>query len=74
MNKEYALSLITKDKYLTIDDLRYNQKMGIMLSKEEFAEFLALKDELVGEQLDITRSLPLKTFNSKHCFYVKFSV
>ena len=70
MNKEYALSLITKNKYLTIDDLRYNQKMGIMLSKEEFAEFLALKDQLVGEQLDIMRSLPLKTFNSKHCFYV----
>ena len=70
MNKEYALGLITKNKYPTIDDLRYNQKMGIMLSKEGFAEFLALKDQFVEERFDIMRPLPLKTFNSKHCFYV----
>lgn len=70
MNKEYAISLISNDKYDSIDDLRYNQKVGIMLSKEEFAEFLTLKDQLVEEQFDMMRPLPLKTFNSKYCYFV----
>lgn len=70
MNKEYAKSLISSNKYYSIDDLRYNQKVGIMLSKEEFAEFLLLKDQLVEEHFPAMRALPLKTFNSKHCFFV----
>lgn len=70
MDKAYALNLIMKDKYYTIDDLRYNQKVGIMLSKDEFSEFLTLKDKLVEDDIEMIKALPLKTFNSKHCFYV----
>ena len=70
MNKDFAISLILNNRYYSIDDLRYNQKVGIMLSKEQFAEFLALKDQLLEEQFKPMYSLPLKTFNSKHCFFV----
>lgn len=70
MDKQKAIALIIGDRYHSIDDLRYNQKVGIMLSKDEFEHFLALKDELVEEGFEPMRALPLKTFNSKHCFYV----
>lgn len=70
MDKRKAIALIIGDRYHSIDDLRYNQKVGIMLSKDEFEHFLALKDELVEEGFEPMRALPLKTFNSKHCFYV----
>ena len=70
MNKERAIALILGDKYHSIDDLRYNQKIGIMLSKDEFEHFLAFKDGFVEEDFEPMKALPLKTFNSKHCFYV----
>ena len=70
MEKIQVENLIIGEKYYTIDDLRYNQKIGIMLSKENFEQFLALKDELVDEGREYIESIPLKTFNSKHCFYV----
>lgn len=70
MNKEYVLDLISRNEYPTIDDLRYNKKMGIMLSKEEFADFLKQKEILIEEGCDIMCSLPLKTFNSPCCFFV----
>ena len=65
MDKNYALDLITRNNYLAIDDLRYNQKMGVMLSKEEFENFLIQKDNLIKENCDIMCQLPLKTFNSQ---------
>ncbi len=71
MNKQQAIDLIVGEKYHTINDLRYNQKIGIMLSKGEFDEFLSIKDQLVKEKFEFIKSLPLKTFNSSHCFYVK---
>ena len=42
-----------------------------MFSKDQFQQFLAIKDELVDEGHAQIKPLPLKTFNSKHCFYVK---
>ena len=70
MDKEKALTLTGGKKYYSINDLRYNQKVGIMLSKDEFEELLLVKDQLVDEEPEIFKALPLKTFNSKHCFYV----
>ena len=70
MNKEQAINLIIDKKYHTINDLRYNQKVGIMLSKDEFEQFLLIKDQLIDEGFEYIDALPLKTFNSKHCFYV----
>ena len=71
MEKSEVIKLLSGDSYYTIDDLRYNQKVGIMLSKEQFAKVLTVKDELVAEELAGTCALPLVTFNSKHCFFVR---
>jgi len=70
MNKEKMIEIIRSNKYYTINDLRYNQKIGILLSKNEFDEFLRLKDDYVNEKSEIIKKLSLKTYNSKHCFYV----
>lgn len=73
MKKENALLLILDDIYYTIEDLRFNKKFGIMLSKDELSEFLSIKDALIDDETDFIKKLPLKTFNSKHCFFVKSS-
>ena len=73
MDKQQVATLIVGEKYHSIDNLRYNQKVGIMFSKEKFEKFLDIKDQLVEEQFLPMKPLPLKTFNSKHCFYVNGS-
>ncbi len=70
MDKQKTIDIIFSDKYYSITDLRYNQKVGIMLSKDEFYEFLDIKDQLVEEKLFFIKKLPLKSFNSKNIFYV----
>lgn len=70
MDKQNAVKLIVGNKYHSINDLRYNQKVGVMLSKDEFNQFLSIKDQLIDEGFEYINALPLKTFNSKHCFYV----
>ena len=70
MDKSKVLELLTQDKYYSVDDLRYNQKVGIMFSKEQFSEFLSIKDQLADEGDETIDVLPLKTFNSKYCFFV----
>ena len=72
MEKTKVLELINDTKYYSIEDLRYNQKLGIMLSKDEFYDFLKEKDALVSKgNEDNIKKVALKTFNSKHCFYVE---
>lgn len=71
MNQQRAAELIIGEKYYSINDLRYNQKVGIMLSKDEFEDFLKAKDELIDGGYECIKTIPLKTFNSKHCFYVE---
>ena len=70
MEKEKVQCILLNKEYYSINDLRYNQKVGILFSKDEFEEFLNIKDELVEENFDGIQELPLKTFNSKHCFFV----
>lgn len=70
MEIEKVLELIFGDHYYSINDLRYNQKIGIMLSKDQFAKFLKIKDMLIDQYTPYFEKLPLKTFNSKHCFFV----
>ena len=70
MDKQNAVKLIVGNKYHSINDLRYNQKVGVMLSKDEFNQFLSIKDQLIDEGFEYINALPLKTFNSKYCFYV----
>ena len=69
MDKEQVSKIVLGEKYYSVEDLRYNQKVGIMLSKEQFFKFLSLKEKL-AEENEYVKILPLKTFNSKHCFYV----
>lgn len=71
MEKSEILKIILSDKYYSLDDLRYNQKLGFMFSKDKLAEFLTGKDDLIANNYEKIIILPLKTFNSKHCFYVK---
>lgn len=71
MDKKKLYELVFGDNYYSIEDLRYNQKLGIMFSKDELSEFLAEKDSLIDEVAGRIKKLPLKTFNSKYCFYVK---
>lgn len=73
MDKQQVANLIVGEKYHSISDLRYNQKVGIMFSKKEFEQFLTIKDALVDEHFEPMKSLALKTFNSEHLFYVKSS-
>lgn len=70
MEKEYVKSIISGDKYYSIDDLRYNRNVGIMFSREQLEDFLLTKNQLIEDNCGIIRPLPLKTFNSKHIFYV----
>lgn len=70
MDKKKLYELVFGDNYYSIEDLRYNQKLGIMFSKDELSEFLAEKEKLIDDgQRDIF-NLPLKSFNSKYFFYV----
>lgn len=71
MNKEQALKLLCEGKYYSTNDLRYNKKNGIMMTREDYAEFLRIKDRLVDEEADITVPLGLRAFNSKNMFYIK---
>lgn len=71
MEKKQVADLILGENYYSVSDMRYNQKIGIMFSKDEFEQFLKIKDLLVEENPEYIRLLPLKAFNSKHCFYVK---
>ena len=70
MEKKEILKLILGNEYYTIDDLRYNQKVGFMFSKDELAQFLKDKESLVEQEDKFIQLLPLKTFNSKYCFFV----
>ena len=70
MEKDYVSNLIIGDKYYSVTDLRYNQKVGLMLSKEQFCQFLDIKDQLAEEGAARTIKLPLRAFNSKHIFSV----
>lgn len=70
MEKEKVQCLLMNKDYYSVNDLRYNQKIGIMFSKDEFEEFLNIKDKLIEDNFEFIKNLPLKTFNSKHCFFV----
>ncbi|MBE6587780.1 MAG: Fic family protein [Ruminococcaceae bacterium] len=70
MEKTEVGKLIFGDKYYSVTDLRYNQKIGIMLSRDQFYDFLNTKDQMIDEHHEYMEKLPLKSFNSKNIFYV----
>lgn len=71
MNKEQALKLLCEENYYSTNDLRYNRKNGIMMTREDYAEFLRIKDHLVGEGAEIAVPIALRSFHSKNIFYIK---
>ncbi len=70
MKHEELINLVFGERYYSLEDLRYNKKIGIMMGKDEFADFLKFKDSLIENKVQHIHPLPLKTFNSKYCFYV----
>ncbi len=62
---------ILSDKYYTIEDFRYNKKIGFLLSKDELSQLFSEKERLIEEDNEYFIKLPLKTFNSKFCYYVE---
>ena len=51
MDIKQAIELIAGEHCYSVNDLRYNQKIGVMYSKDEFNEFLAFKDRLIASGL-----------------------
>lgn len=70
MEREKLHNLIFGDNYYGVEDLRYNSKVGILMSKDALNDFFAEKERLIESGNDKMKCLPLKTFNSKYCFYV----
>ncbi len=70
MDKMECLKIILGNKYPTINDLRYNQKLEYLFSKDKLEQFLNEKENLMDECSEFIKTIPLKMFNSKHCFYV----
>lgn len=70
MDEKFVLTTILGEKYYDLDDLRYNKEAGFLFSREQINEFLRAKDKFIDEGNKNFVKLPLKTFNSKHCFYV----
>ncbi|MCM1290250.1 MAG: Fic family protein [Corallococcus sp.] len=62
--------IILGNYYPTPDDLRYNQKLGYLFSKQQYEDFCAEKECLLSEDSKIFVKFPLKTFNSKYCYYI----
>lgn len=70
MEKEKVLDIVLNEQYFSIKDLRFNAQLGYMLSKDELNGFLETKDSFVEENNKYFSKLPLKSFNSKHVFFV----
>ena len=70
MNKNDVLKIISNTEYLSVTDLRYNQKKGFLFSKEKFNLFLKTKDELISEHNELFINIPLKSFSTNYIFYV----
>lgn len=70
MDKTECLKIVLDNDYYTIRDLRHNQKLGFLFSKDKLEEFFKAKEMLIEEGEEAIKKLPLKTFNSKYCFYV----
>lgn len=71
MLKDQVLEILMREDYYTQEDLRYNTKCGIMLSKSQLSEFLAMKKMLINEGCEFFTEIPLITFNSPNCFFTK---
>ena len=71
MNKSKINDLIFGENYYSIEDLRYNKQIGLLFSKDELNEFLNEKESYIEKGNKHIAKLPLKTFNSKYCFFVK---
>ncbi|MCI8735340.1 MAG: Fic family protein [Clostridia bacterium] len=70
MDKAKALCILLGKKYYSLSDLRYNAKAGYLLTKDELNDFMLLKEDLTEDGEEGFIDLPLKSFNSRHIFYV----
>lgn len=70
MEQNRLKKLIFGKDYYSIEDLRYNQKIGILLSKNELTELFDEKEKLIENGDKNIECCPLKSFNSKYIFFV----
>ena len=70
MDKAKALCILLGKKYYSLSDLRYNAKAGYLITKDELNDFMLLKEDLTEDGEEGFIDLPLKSFNSRHIFYV----
>lgn len=70
MEQNRLKKLIFGKDYYSVEDLRYNQKIGILLSKNELTELFDEKEKLIENGDKDIECCPLKSFNSKYIFFV----
>jgi Fic family protein len=71
VNKKDVLAMLCSNNYYTVDELRYNTKVGKLFSKEELSVFIALKREMLSEGNSMFIATTLKSFNSDYIFFCK---
>lgn len=76
MNSEKTLNIALARDYLDEKDLRFDTTKGYLLSKSEYDQFKELKDEFIDKGIECNGvkcffKIPLKTFDSKHIFFVR---
>lgn len=61
------------EKYLTKKEIEYDTKAGLFYSPHDYKNYLEYVDTIVGNTpfKRIIVKLPLKTFNSKHIYYIQ---
>ena len=64
MDKQKVAELINGNKYFSINDLRYNQEVGLMFSKDEFEDFYKAHRLII-------KSNNSKDKNAYGCYYDK---
>ncbi len=71
MKKDEVIKIILSQNYCDEKDLRYNTQKKYLFSKDDLEQFKKIKDGLIDEKFKHIIDLPLKTFDSKHIFFVK---
>lgn len=69
MDIKKAKEILSGEKYYTAEELRFNKKYGMMLSKTELDAFYECKEILLDENDSCFIKIPLKTFNSNNLYY-----
>ena len=65
MEKEKVQCILLNKEYYSINDLRYNQKVGILFSKDEFEEFYQKVKKLLDSEGEVSNAIGRLTDKEK---------